>query len=208
MLHIHGLPFLLVDTAGLRRSADDIEQSGMARTNKELTRADVVLEVVDGSRPREEAKRVSLPAPQRGHILILNKSDLGVHPSWSPGFSLSVMEAESSDSLKAELQSCIPLSCEKQEGIDALRTAMRDAVWSATASGNDHLIAINTRHQSCFERAAEALAKAMESMKRKEAPEFIALDVREALQAVGEVTGRVDVEEILGAIFASFCIGK
>ena len=189
VLHIHDLPFLLVDTAGLRHSTDDIEQSGIARTNKELSRADVVLEVVDGSRPKQEAKRVVLAAAQRGHILILNKSDLGVHETWLG-------------------ENSVPLSCTTQQGVEALRFAMRDAVWSGAATGNDQLLAINARHQNCFERAASALTKAVEAMQRREAPEFIALDVREALQAVGEVTGRVDVEEILGAIFASFCIGK
>ena len=189
MLHIHGLPFRLVDTAGLREAGDDIERVGIERTNKELTRADVIIEVVDGSKAKTEAKRVSLSTPHRGHLLVLNKSDLGIHPSWSE-------------------EKFIPLSCSTTEGIEALRSAMRDAVWSGAVSQNDQLLAINARHQSCFEHAAELLTKARSGMENHEPPELVALEVREALQAVGEVTGRVDVEEVLGAIFSSFCIGK
>jgi tRNA modification GTPase len=85
---------------------------------------------------------------------------------------------------------------------------MRDAVWQGADSSSINLVAINARHQSCFLRAANALAAAQAAMAQWTAPELVALDVREALHHVGEVTGRVDVEEILGAIFSQFCIGK
>jgi tRNA modification GTPase len=189
MLHIHGLPFQLVDTAGLRDSADHIEQSGMARTSRELSRADVILEVVDGSKAKTEARRVTIAAGHRGHVLILNKSDLGLDPSW-------------------ETEPGIRFSCEAHAGVEALRLAMRDAVWSGAGTGNQQLMSINARHQSCFKKAEEALHQSIAAMQRKEAPEYVAFHVREAMHAVGEVTGRVDVEEVLGVIFSRFCIGK
>jgi tRNA modification GTPase len=190
MLHIHGLPFRLVDTAGLREHTQDfIEATGMERTRKELAQADVILEVVDASRPREEAHRIPMPEEKRGVVLILNKADAGVHPSWGT-------------------KQGIELSCRTGEGIEALRSAMRDAVWRGAAANNEQLLAINARHQSCFERAASGLAVARKALSEGLAPEFVAVDLRQALQAVGEVTGRVDVEEILGVIFSSFCIGK
>jgi tRNA modification GTPase len=190
MLHIHGLPFRLVDTAGLREHTHDfIEATGMERTRKELAQADVILEVVDANGPKMEAHRVPLPEGKRGHILVLNKADLGVEPSWN-----------ATDAIK--------LSCQTGQGIDELRAAMRDAVWSGAVAPNQQIVAINARHQSCFQRSLEALSRAQSALQRKEAPEFIALDLRESLQAIGEVVGRVDVEEILGAVFSQFCIGK
>jgi len=189
VLHIHGLPFCLIDTAGLHESSDNIEQSGMARTTHELERADVILEVVDGSRPLSEAHRVPLSSYKKGHLLILNKSDLEVHESWIGLNGIAV-------------------SCASGTGIDTLRDAMRDAVWSGAGTGNSQLVAINARHYQCFTEAAAALVRSRESLQAGKAPEYVALEIREALQAVGEVTGRVDVEEILGAIFSSFCIGK
>lgn len=103
---------------------------------------------------------------------------------------------------------CIALSCATGQGIEELRAAMRDAVWSGAGAGGDQLVAINARHQRCFQRAAEAMEDAEDAFDRDEAPEIIAFELREALQAVGEVTGRVDVEEILDSVFSQFCIGK
>ncbi len=191
VLHIHGLPFVMVDTAGLREnSTDDIEMEGMERTGREMAHADVILEVVDASLPRESVHRVGIPAGKRGHLLVLNKQDQGIHESWRG------------------IEDGIPFSSLTGDGLDALRAAMRDAVWQASAGYSSQLVAINARHQASFAKAAAALERAGAAMDRREAPEHVALDVREALQAVGEVTGRVDVEEILGAIFSQFCIGK
>ncbi len=190
VLHIHGLPFVLVDTAGLREHTRDfIEAHGMDRTRKELSRADVILEVVDSSLPPAEAHRVPVPEGRRGHILVLNKADLGVQGGWegSGGILLCTLTGK---------------------GVERLRDAMRDAVWEGADGGASQLVAINARHQACFQRAAGALAAAKAALEQGTAPELVALDVREALQHVGEVTGRVDVEEILGAIFSQFCIGK
>ena len=161
----------------------------MERTRRELAQADVILEVVDGSLPAAEAHRVPLPEGKRGHLLILNKADIGVHPSWQNTNGL-------------------PLSAQSGRGVEALRDAMRDAVWQGAGAASSQIVAINARHQSCFQRALEALSRAHAALLRNDAPEFTALDVREALQHVGEVTGRVDVEEILGVIFSQFCIGK
>ena len=192
ILHVHGLPFRLVDTAGLRQHTSDfIEQHGMDRTRRELEQADLILEVVDASRSAAEAHRVPIPPDKKGHVLILNKADLGVHPSW-------IERGEKG----------IALSCPSGAGAVELRLAMRDAVWRGEVSSNAPLVAINVRHQACFQRAAQSLQRAQEAMTANHAPEFVAFEVREVLTAVGEVTGRVDVEEILGAIFSQFCIGK
>ncbi|TLD69222.1 tRNA uridine-5-carboxymethylaminomethyl(34) synthesis GTPase MnmE [Phragmitibacter flavus] len=191
MLHIHGLPFRLVDTAGLREHTSDlIEATGMERTRKELAQADVILEVVDGSQPMAEARRVELPAGTSGRVvLILNKSDEATHESWS-------------------LAGGLALSCKTGAGIETLRAAMKDKVWSGAGREQGQLVAINARHQRCFQEAKGGMERALEAFRGQLAPEFVAVDVREALQAVGEVTGRVDVEEILGVIFSQFCIGK
>lgn len=190
VLHVHGLPFLLVDTAGLRaHTSDRLESEGIERARRELERADVIIEVVDGSVPQSEAHRAPVPTGKRGHVLVLNKSDLGGHPNWQGVPALAV-------------------SCKTGDGIENLRAAMRDAVWSGAGSGDSQLVAINARHQRCFQCAAEAMEDALEAFEHDEAPEIIAFELREALQAVGEVTGRVEAEELLGAIFSRFCIGK
>ena len=190
IIQVHGIPLRLVDTAGLHESSDDIERVGMARTQRELERADLILEVVDASQPAMMAHRVLLPAEAWAkRILIFNKVDLGVDPSWQahPG---------------------VALSCTDGAGVPELREAIRAVVMASGTMQADHPIAINSRHKSCFERIAASVTAARNSVHRGEAPEFIALELREALQALGEVVGQVDVEQVLDVIFSSFCIGK
>lgn len=190
MLQVHGLPLRLVDTAGLREGGDEIERHGMQRTGREIDRADLVIEVVDGTRPRDEVQRVETHIDPTRHLLVLNKADLGIDSSWGADEGIRV----SSVSL---------------EGVEVLRAAIRDIVMRSSGSlMSDHPVAINARHKSCFERVAASLDATRESLVRQDAPEFVALEAREALQALGDVVGRVDIEEILDEVFSAFCIGK
>lgn len=190
IIQVHGIPLRLVDTAGLREAGDDIERVGIQRTERELERADLVIEVVDGSLAASGAQLALSPELAHRRILILNKSDLGVHADWS---------AEAG---------AIPFSCLTGEGIETLRSAIRDVIASAGPLATDHPIAINARHKAAFERCAERLLAARVALEGNEAPEFIALEIRDALQALGDVIGQVDVERILDVIFSTFCIGK
>ncbi len=188
VVQVHGIPLRLVDTAGLRQGGDELEQFGMERTQREIERADLILEVVDGSVPADEAKRVKLPDELAGRrVLILNKADLGTHSSWKVG---------------------VPLSCATREGLDLLRDALAEAVMRGGQWSMEHPVAINARHKACLERVRSGLVAALDCLEREEAPEFTALELREALQALGEISGRVDIEELLDVVFSSFCIGK
>ncbi|HVE15578.1 MAG TPA: tRNA uridine-5-carboxymethylaminomethyl(34) synthesis GTPase MnmE, partial [Chthoniobacterales bacterium] len=99
------------------------------------------------------------------------------------------------------------ISCATGEGIEALVERIADRVRHGQPIG-DSLAAINARHQACLARAAEALDAAIERFDAATAPEFVAVDLRASLDAVGEVVGVVDADDILGRIFGSFCIGK
>ena len=181
-------PCALIDTAGLRTSSDEIEQHGIARTGKEIGRADLMIEVVDATRPATEVQRVGSDLEPARRILVLNKADLGVHPSWADG---------------------IAVSCVTSDGIELLRGRIRDIVMQHSGQmALDHPVAINARHQACFQRVATSLDACRESLLRQDAPEFTALEAREAMQALGDVTGQVDIEEVLDVVFSSFCIGK
>lgn len=190
VIQVHGIPLRLVDTAGLRQESDDgIERVGMERTRRELERADLILEVVDASLPPGQNHRVPLPdGAEARRILLLNKADLGTAPGWPAD--------------------AVPLSCQTGVGVEALRDAIRALVLRSGPLLGDHPVAINARHQACFEKAAAHVSAARSALAQGLAPEYIALDLREALQAVGEVVGVVDVEQVLDVIFSSFCIGK
>ena len=205
IIQVHGIPLRLVDTAGLRESSDDIERVGIQRTERELDRADLVIEVVDASQPASAAQRLNLPASiANRRILILNKTDLGLHADWS---TVVPPLSDSGDRRAAEVK-CVSVSCVTGAGIEPLRAAIRDVIATAGPLAADHPIAINARHKAAFERAAERLLAAKTALECGAAPEFTALEIREALQALGDVIGQVDVERILDVIFSTFCIGK
>jgi tRNA modification GTPase len=185
---LEGVPLRLIDTAGLRGEAGGIEKEGMRRTLLEAERADLLLVVVDATLSPQHAEPV-LPATNARRVTILNKADLGGHPAWQghPG---------------------VRLSCTTGEGMVDLRGAIRSALDFGEADWGEHSVAINGRHRDCLRRADEALVRGDALMAMSAAPELAALELREALEALGEIAGKVDAEEVLGAIFSRFCIGK
>lgn len=181
VVNLRGLPLRLIDTAGVRESDDEIERAGIERTRAQVERADLVLQVVDASEPPVERKGQAL--------LVLNKSDLGEHAGWNgiPG---------------------VRISCLKGEGIEDLSTAIANRVAGGTSTHRDWSLAINARHADCLRRARGFADAARVAMTSAMSPEFIAEELRGLLDAVGEIVGKADSEEILGKIFSTFCIGK
>ena len=188
IINLNGIPLRLVDTAGVREATDRIEAEGIQRTVRQIEAADLLLEIADANQPRPV--EAVLPATAAKHLLVLNKTDLGEHPSWSGA-------------------EAIRLSCASGEGFEALSNAIRDALHFSEADWGEHAVAINARHQSSLALARTGLLAALELLDDKNSDaELAAIDLREALDALGEIPGRVDTEDLLGVIFSSFCIGK
>jgi tRNA modification GTPase len=185
VINVRGIPVRLIDTAGARATTDEIETEGVRRTHQEIGQADLILHVVDGSAPRSV---VELKDRQRS-VLLLNKSDLGSHPDW-------------------RTTEGIRFSCKERFGLEDLNNAIWDRVMGGTTKLDDVRVAINARHQACLQNANASLDAARNSLEEGRSPEFIAIELRGALDAVGEVVGRVDTEDLLGKIFSEFCIGK
>jgi tRNA modification GTPase len=192
VINLRGLPLRLIDTAGVRESDDEIERAGMERTRRQVERADLVLEVVDA----HDASTRSSPEgdgaaerPGASRLLVLNKVDLGEDESWHG------VEG-------------VRLSCLKGEGIEALADAIVARVSGGQAAHRDWSLAINARHQDCLERAGQFAAAARQALTDGLSPEFVAEELRAALEAVGEVVGKVESDDVLGKIFSTFCIGK
>jgi len=188
-INLDGIPLRLTDTAGVRDAGDQIEADGIQRTVRKIEEADLLIEVVDASQPRPE--RQILPHHHAGRLLVLNKADLGEHPDWK------------SDSR------AVRISCQTGLGFDALSAAIRECLHFGTADWGEHAVAINARHKDSLSRARIALVAALELLEGNGLdPELAAIDMREALDALGEIPGKVDTEDLLGVIFSSFCIGK
>ena len=196
---LRGIPVRLMDTAGLRSSADELERAGMERTRRALEVADLVLEVVDATSDAAAVEVQGIDAPPGGQgsvdvprrasrILVLNKADLGVHPSWSArgGIALSALTGA---------------------GLESLLDAIAAAALGGAAKG-DWSVAINARHQACLVQARDFLRAALAAFDQALPPEFLAEELRAAMGAIGQVVGHADTEELLGLIFGQFCIGK
>jgi tRNA modification GTPase len=214
-INVRGIPVRLIDTAGKRSSEDSVEQEGIRRTELQLAQADLVLQVVDASLPssgetdgqtsglsneaaevsddtaksENEQERPMSSAGQKSSILILNKVDLGIHPDW-------------------ESSAGVRFSCRTREGEEALNQAIWDLVMTGGLSTQDFRIAISVRHQACLQKAVNELEAAKRGLANNDLPELISIELRGALDAIGDVIGRHDTEDLLGRIFSEFCIGK
>lgn len=183
---VRGWPLRLVDTAGLRESADALEQEGIARARTQLEEADLVLSVFDRTLPVPEG---ALEDEFRV-VRVLNKADLSEHPSWRN-------------------VSAVRISCVSGLGMDSLEEAIEARLSGGLGlvdAGND--VAINARHQDCLRRSLGFLEAASNGLREGLPPEFVAEELRAALDSSGEVVGKSNTEDLLGRIFSSFCIGK
>jgi len=185
VISIRGIPVRLIDTAGARESSDLVETEGIRRTDHEVENADLIIRVVDSSQPRSEQELIGRP---KG-ILLLNKADLGVHSDWSKIGG-------------------IIFSCKERTGLEDLNQAIWDQVMGGAVKLTDVRVAINARHQAALQSARLLLETARQSLEEGKSPEFVSIELRGALDAVGEVVGKMDTEDLLGKIFSEFCIGK
>jgi tRNA modification GTPase len=185
-LNLDGVPIRLLDTAGLRASESELESEGIARTEKSLQWADLRLHIADRNAPRPA--HFNGRAADSNEIVVLNKSDLPEDSDWQ-NFS------------------ALRISCVTGEGLPQLQKEILTRIRQQNLRP-ESAVAINTRHRDCLRRAFESCDRARATLGQKVSPEYVAIDLDEALRAVGEVIGVVDVEQILDSVFSQFCIGK
>ena len=188
VINLGGIPVRLIDTAGMREAGDEIEQRGVERTRRHLAEADLILEVVDASASRQLIT-TSEERENAHHLLVCNKCDLPRHDDWK--------ESEG-----------VAISCLERSGLEDLTRMIGEELALGAGGWGQEAVAVNARHQDCLRRARQGLLAAREQLSQGESPEFSAVDLRIALDAVGEVAGKVETEELLGEIFGRFCIGK
>jgi tRNA modification GTPase len=185
-VNLDGIPIRLLDTAGLRTSVSELEREGIARTEKSLQLADLRLHIADCNTPKPahfgERNRDS------NEIVVLNKSDLPENSDWKDFQALRI-------------------SCLKGEGLPELQKEILTRITKQNLKPESTL-AINTRHRDCLRHALEACDRAAEAQANGLSSEYATIHLDEALRAVGEVIGVVDVEQILDSVFSQFCIGK
>jgi tRNA modification GTPase len=184
--NLDGIPIRLLDTAGLRTSTSELEREGIARTEKSLQLADLRLHIAD--RNMSKPPHIEERARDSNEIIVLNKSDLPENRDWKDFHAVRI-------------------SCLTGEGLPELQKEILARITKQNLKPESP-VAINTRHRDCLRRALESCDRATTAQTEGLSPEYAAIHLNEALLAVGEVIGIVDVEQVLDSVFSQFCIGK
>jgi tRNA modification GTPase len=197
-LVLEGISLLLVDTAGFGSPKDEAEEEGIRRSMEKLSAGDANLVVLDSSEPLHESdRRLLRKTDDRPSLVILNKRDLESRTSVDEVRSLSGK------------RTVVEMSAKTGEGLEGLRRALAGCLRElASEEGGESSILINARHADALRRALAALERARENVALGGALDMLAADLREALAALGEITGQTVTDDVLDRIFSSFCIGK
>ncbi len=191
--NIRGLPVIFIDTAGLREARDEIEQEGIRRSRVSLQRAEFILHVLDASERLTPADENFLTEfAEKKRILVCNKIDLPNHLEPAPSAA----------------GRAIRVSCLTGEGIESLKDSIKDLIWSGEIKAEMLEVMINARHQDALQRARAAAMRTADALRADLTLELVALDLRIAVNAVGEIVGKTATEDLLDTIFSQFCIGK
>jgi len=192
-LDLDGLPVTLVDTAGLRDSDDPIEREGMRRAREVLARAELALYLLDDRHGLTDADRQLISSLPTGPQLLLlhNKCDLSARAP-------AIFEAAGQQHLR--------ISAASGAGLDLLTQKIKDI--AGFAGSGEGLFSARARHLDALTRTLEHCQQAQRRIRERAHAELAAEDLRLAQQALGEITGVFSNEDLLGAIFRSFCIGK
>jgi tRNA modification GTPase len=208
---VGGIPFTLVDTAGLRLTTHDaIEAEGIARARQAADAADVLLVVLDRSRPLSgEDEALLAETATRRRVVVVSKCDLP--EAWRrtslierPGLPLT--RGQVSGSRDAGAMALVEVSAVTDEGVDALRDALIAA--ADVEPLRDGAPVANQRHVALLERARAALARAADAAATGMTEECVLADLHEARSSFDDITGARPQDEVLSLIFARFCIGK
>jgi tRNA modification GTPase len=192
--NIRGLPVIFIDTAGLREAQDEIEREGIRRSHASLQQAELILHVLDASQPLTDADTAGFAGfAAKKRIFVRNKTDLPAR--WE---------------LPAALKAgpVVDICCLSGAGIEALKDAIKHLIWAGEIKSEMLQVAINSRHQDALNRARQSTHQAADALAADATLELVAMDLRIAANAVGEIVGKTTTEDLLDSIFSTFCIGK
>lgn len=194
-IHLGGLTFRFIDTAGIRETQDEIESIGIKRSLEKVDQSKVVLYLFDASEYNEEVKKnIDLlleRAVNKPVLIVANKSDKLKQPL----------------DLSKAYDHFLPLSAKNKKGIEDLQNALLNLIETG-ALKSDETIVTNSRHYEALTKSLAAIHRIQEGVHQGISGDFMAQDIREALFHLGEITGEVTTDDLLGNIFQNFCIGK
>lgn len=197
-INVGGIPLVITDTAGIRDTEDRIERLGVEFSLKKAEESEFVLVVLDQSTRIDSLDRKILKtAAGKKHLVVINKTDL----------EKRLEEPKLRDILDGKKP--VKTSALTKKGIERLRKAMFETlVDSPRGTDASELVLTNLRHKKSMEKARNQLRTFLELLERNEYPEILSMELRGSVDSLGEITGEITTEDLLGRIFSRFCIGK
>lgn len=194
-INISGIPIKIIDTAGIRETDDVVEKIGVERSRAKINDADLIILILDSSNElTEEDKEIINHISNKKYMILLNKSDLN-------------SKITQKDLENINCTNIYNISAKTGEGIDEVRTAIKDMFFKGEISTNNVIIT-NTRHKEALLRAYECIESAINTLNYTFAIDLASIDIRNAWTFLGEITGDSLEENIIDKIFKDFCLGK
>ena len=195
-VNIEGIPLKLIDTAGIRKTENEVEKIGIEKSKKLAKEADLCIVIIDSSKElnKEDEEILGIVKPDKT-IIILNKMDLEAKIN------------ENSEKIK-EFKNIVKISALKQEGIGDLYNKISELFNLNKIDVDNSIIITNERHKNIISKAIKDLNKAKESLLNSMPIDIVAIGLKDVLEDLGEITGEVATEEIINEIFSRFCLGK
>ena len=201
---IDGIEYRFIDTAGLRDTSDIIEVMGIRKTHEKINQASVILmideisDTAESINKRAQSIREMIRESGKRFIILINKTDMASEDQQ--------VELERTICLE-EKDTLLFISAKEKSGLDNLRLQLSDITVKEKLSSDDVIIT-NIRHYEALLRVSESLGRVMSGLEDQIPEDLIAIDIRQAIHYLGEITGEITSDEILGNIFRNFCIGK
>ena len=193
---LHGISLRMIDTAGIRNTEDVVEKIGVKKAVEYAKDADLILYVVDSSVALDENDREIIELlKEKKAIVILNKADL----------AQVVTEEELRDKTKHPV---VSVSAKEEQGIDMLEQQIKDMFFDGDLSFNDEIYITNIRHKTALEDAKKSLELVEDSILMQMPEDFYSIDLMNAYEALGSITGETVGEDLVNEIFSKFCTGK
>ncbi|VAW13305.1 tRNA-5-carboxymethylaminomethyl-2-thiouridine(34)synthesis protein MnmE [hydrothermal vent metagenome] len=214
-ISIGGFGFRFIDTAGIRNTGDTIEKMGIQKTFEKIEQAQVVLYMVDGpSLVQNKAPSALRASPPQGGELLEILLEIGKIRDKHPQKPLIIIANKIDrlgdkeiSSLKSLIPNALLLSAKTREGVEELKNQLLGFVNTGALTNNETIVT-NTRHYNALLKALEEVNKVKSGMEDEISGDLLSIDIRQALYHFGEITGEITSDDLLGNIFANFCIGK
>ena len=197
-INLNGIPLKIVDTAGIRKTDNIVEQIGVDKAQQFVRNADLVLYVIDGVQGlTEQDQQLMADLQNRPVIYLLNKSDLGI----SDAVRQQVFDAIGHEPM-------LEISAQEKNGLEQLEQKINDLFFAGTLEVSNQILVTNVRHIQILEESLSHLAGFLNGLELGLSVDFLVIDLQNAWEKLGKITGETVEDDLLDQIFSKFCLGK